>query len=308
MADVADARAVARPAPAKINLDLLVTGRREDGYHDLDTLVTFAGLHDTVTARTMPDATVPIGLEITGPFGGALRDATPDPADNLVVRAAAGLATIVERNALAPPPPTHLTLHKALPVASGLGGGSSDAAAAIEACAKLWDLPKGLSGIDHLLRYLGADVPMCLARRPLRALDRGDRLQRVAMPALTVVLVNPGIALSTPAVFAARVGDVSTPRERPTGFESVSELLRYLLAARNDLEAPARRLAPVIGDVLVALEQSPGCRLARMSGSGATCFGVFATVDEAVAAAHMIGEAHREWWVAATKTTPGGAT
>ena len=299
---------ITAPAPAKINLDLLVTGRREDGYHDLDTLVTFAGLHDTVTARVMPDADVPIGLEITGPFGEALRDATPDPADNLVVRAAAGLATIAERNALAPPPPTHLTLHKALPVASGLGGGSSDAAAAIEACAKIWTLPKGLSGVDHLLAYLGADVPMCLARRPLRALERGDRLQRVAMPALTVVLVNPGIALSTPAVFAARKGDVSAPRDRPPGFEGIDDLLRYLLSTRNDLEAPARRLAPVIDDVLFALERTPGCRLARMSGSGATCFGVFATVDEAVAAAHMVGEAHPDWWVAATRTTPGGAT
>lgn len=303
---------VTAPAPAKINLDLFVTGRREDGYHDLDTLVTFAGLHDTVTARAMPDGGPvgppfgpPFGLEVTGPFADALISAAPDPADNLVVRAAAGLATIAERNALAPPPPTHLTLHKVLPVASGLGGGSSDAAAAIEACAKLWKLPKGLNGVEHLLAFLGADVPMCLARRPLRALERGDRLQRLAMPALTVVLVNPGIALATPAVFAARGGGFSPERERPAGFRNEADLLRYLAEGRNDLQEAAIGLAPAIGDVLAALEETDGCRLARMSGSGATCFGVFATVDEAVAAAHMIGEAHPDWWVAATKTTPG---
>lgn len=300
---------ITTPAPAKINLDLLVTGRTEDGYHALDTLVTFAGTRDAVTARVMPPDgegdQPPFGLEITGPFGPALLAAAPNPAANLVVRAAAALRMLAERADHAVPP-THLTLEKNLPIASGLGGGSSDAAATIEACSKLWNLPPRLDGVEHMLRLLGADVPMCLARRPLRATGTGERLERVALPALTLVLVNPGVALSTPAVFAAREGAFSTPRDLPA-LDTPDALLRHLAGTQNDLEAPARALAPVIGDVLDALERAPGCRLARMSGSGATCFGIFAAVDEAVASAHMIGEAHPDWWVAATKTTPGKA-
>ena len=295
---------ITAPAPAKINLDLLVTGRRDDGYHTLDTLVSFAGARDTVTARAMPGDAPPFGLEITGPFAPALAAACPDPAANLAVRAAAALRVLAERNGHAVPP-THLSLHKALPVASGIGGGSADAAAAIDACIRLWGLPRDMDGVEHMLRHLGADLPMCLLRRPLRATGAGERLRRVAMPALTLVLVNPGVALSTPDVFARREGAFTPPPERPAGFDAPDDLLRHLAGTRNDLEAPARALAPAIGDVLDALERASGCRLARMSGSGATCFGIFAKVDEAVAAAHMIGEAHPDWWVAATKTTAG---
>ena len=250
---------------------------------------------------------MPIGFDVTGPHAQALRSACPDPKDNLVVRAAAALRVVAERNGHAVPP-VHLTLDKHLPIASGIGGGSSDAAATVEACVKLWGLPPRMDGVRDMLSYLGADVPMCLARRPLRATDRGQRLARVAIPALTIVLVNPNVAVSTAEVFARREGDFSVMPERPEGFTDETSLVRHLAETHNDLEPPARTVAPVIGDVLDRLAATPGCLLSRMSGSGATCFGIFESVEGAVTGGKAIGAERPDWWVAVTKTVKGEST
>jgi len=274
---------IAETAPAKVNLFLHVLGRRPDGYHLLDSLAVFPAVGDTL--RAAPAEALSLALE--GPFGGALR-AVPD---NLVLRAARGLAELAGVRGGA-----RLTLVKTLPVASGIGGGSADAAAALRLLGRLWGVAPAAEALRALALRLGADVPVCLTGRPARMGGVGDMLSPAPdLPACGLVLVNPGVAVSTPDVFRARSGRFSAPAALPSGWLDAVAMARDLAALGNDLEPPAVTLCPVIGTVLAALRAAPGCLLARMSGSGATCFGLFA--DAVAAAAAAEGVRRPGWWV-----------
>lgn len=262
-------------APAKLNLALHVTGRRADGWHLLDSLVVFADVGDTVEAGAAP------GLTVSGPFAGGV----PTGPDNLVLRAAA-LAGVAE-------PRLHLT--KRLPPASGIGGGTSDAAATLR-------LLGAAPPVGALMR-LGADLPVCLAApRPQRMRGLGEDVAEVpGLPGLWLVLVNPGTPLPTPAVFRALACPDNPPLPDPLpAFADGAALADWLAGQRNDLEPPARALEPAIDAALSALAAQPGCRLARMSGSGATCFGIFASRGARDAAATAL--ARPGWWVVAAAT------
>lgn len=273
---------IAEPAPAKINLFLHVTGRRADGYHLLDSLAVFTALGDRVTAEPAPD----LSLHLEGPFGGAL---TAEP-DNLVLRAARALAAEA-----GVPARVRLTLHKNLPVASGIGGGSADAAAAFRALCRLWKISPDQATLHRLALALGADVPVCLASVPARMGGIGGDLSPAPrLPACGIVLVNPGVAVATPDVFRARRGRFSPMAALPSVWTDAATMASDLGRLTNDLAEPAIGLQPVIAETLTALEHLPGCLLARMSGSGATCFGLFATPDAAGQAAAGITPA--SWW------------
>lgn len=267
-------------APAKLNLDLLVTGRRADGYHLLDSLVTFVDVGDRLTFAHAPE----LCLKVMGSTAGAL----PEAEENIVLRAARRLAETVGME-----PRAAITLDKRLPVAAGVGGGSADAAATLRGLCCLWEVNLLEARLAELALGLGADVPVCLHGRPARMRGIGEQLEPLAdLPALDLVLVNPRMALSTAAVFRALDFTRCGPR--------TAELVWQ--RSRNDLEAPARRLLSVIGEVLEALRAAPGCALARMSGSGPTCFGLFADAEAARAAAAALQEAHPGWWVAACRS------
>jgi 4-diphosphocytidyl-2-C-methyl-D-erythritol kinase len=271
--------AIEEPAPAKVNLTLHVTGQRADGYHLLDSLVVFTALGDRVQVADAPAQS----LVVTGPMAAGV----PADASNLVLRAARLLGG--DAGAM-------ITLTKTLPMAAGLGGGSSDAAAALRALARLWARPLPA---PELAARLGADVPVCLAPRPRRMRGIGEVLDEVPpLPALWLVLANPGVALSTQAVFAALTEKTHPPMPATLPrCATAAALATFLHRQRNDLEAPATRLTPVIGQVLAALAAQPGCLLARMSGSGATCFGLFANAGHAAAAARTVSAAEPGWWV-----------
>lgn len=277
---------LATTAPAKVNLDLAVTGRRADGYHLLDSLVVFVDIADEVSLRT---GTGP-ALTAEGPFAGLL---PAEPAHNLALRALVALAGALER-------PADVALHlvKHLPAAAGLGGGSADAAAVLRLAARAWDA----RGIDlpALALSLGADVPVCLEGRPVRMRGVGEILDPLpcTLPEAWLVLVNPGIPLETAPVFRARSGGFSpVAPDLPARLPDVAALADGLRPRRNDLEAAAISLCPAIGDVLAALGRQPGCLLARMSGSGASGFGLFATKPDAEAA--LPGLRRQGWWAQA---------
>jgi len=262
-------------APAKVNLYLHLTGRRPDGYHLLDSLAVFPAVGDWLHAA--PDEA--LSLVVEGPFGAALAD---DP-DNLVLRAA---------RALRPGSGARLTLEKHLPVASGIGGGSADAAAALRLLARMWDLPPATVA---LALALGADVPVCLASRPARMGGVGEVLTAApGLPECGMALVNPGVSLATAAVFRARQGGFPAPAVLPASWPDAAAMAEDLARLRNDLEPPAIALQPVVGTVLAALAAAPGCLLARMSGSGATCFGLFPDAAAAEVAARAL--ARPGWW------------
>ncbi|MFO1189422.1 MAG: 4-(cytidine 5'-diphospho)-2-C-methyl-D-erythritol kinase [Alphaproteobacteria bacterium] len=280
-------------APAKINLFLHVIGRRADGYHDLESLFVFTRLGDRLWAEPAPD----IRLSITGPFGGSL-SAGPD---NIVLRAAKRLGQVTGcRQGV------HFMLEKRLPVASGIGGGSSDAAAALRLLDRLWGLRLPPGDIASIALSLGADVPACLAGRPVLVRGIGERIEAVpSLPDLQMVLVNPGVPLATADVFRRRLGPFGPPGtggiepgQKP--FASASDLASALMRCRNDLEPAAIALVPAVGVALRHLGAAPGCLLARMSGSGATCFGLFSEPAAARSAAGAIRAAQPGWWVAVT--------
>ena len=268
-------------APAKVNLYLHVTGRRADGYHLLDSLAVFGPAADALALAPADD----LSLRLDGPFGGALA-AEPD---NLVLRAARALAA-----AAGVPARAAITLTKRLPIASGIGGGSADAAAALRGLDRLWGLDLGLARLAAIAAPLGADIPVCVAARAARMGGIGELLSPAPMiPACGLLLVNPGVALATPAVFRARGGGFTPPAVLPPGWPDAAAMARDLAATRNDLEAPAIGLCPVVAEVLAALQALPACLLARMSGSGATCFGIFQDAAAARAAASLLPGA---WW------------
>ena len=267
-------------APAKVNLFLHVVGKRVDGYHLLDSLVVFADVGDTLEAAPAPK----LSLSLSGPFAGALGNL----ADNLAMRAArllADYAGIVPRLAL--------TLVKRLPVAGGIGGGSADAAAALRLLGRLWKVPA--DELAALAPKLGADVPVCLAGVPARVTGVGERLEPAsALPHCGLLLVNPRIALATADVFRARAGPFSAPAQLPPSWADARAMAAFLTTLNNDLEPAAVALCPEVGEVLRTLSRLPGCLLARMSGSGASCFGLFAEPAIARSAAAAIAECG--WW------------
>ncbi|WP_448664824.1 4-(cytidine 5'-diphospho)-2-C-methyl-D-erythritol kinase [Sphingomonas sp. CJ20] len=266
-------------AHAKLNLALHVRARRDDGYHELDTLFAFVALGDALhVAPSDADS-----LTIEGPFAGALSG----EGDNLVSRAATRFAEAFGGGAHA------ITLEKHLPVASGIGGGSADAAATLRALARLHGVSAQDPGMFAIAEALGSDVPACLLGRTARGSGRGEQLAPIAGLAGTpVVLVNPGVGVSTAQVFKAWDGI-------DRGAIGEGALLDVARAGRNDLEAPARAIAPVIDTVLAALAAQPGVLLSRMSGSGATCFALFDSDAAAEAAARAV--ARPGWWCAATQ-------
>ncbi|MGF1629895.1 MAG: 4-(cytidine 5'-diphospho)-2-C-methyl-D-erythritol kinase [Kiloniellaceae bacterium] len=270
---------------AKINLTLQVTGRRANGYHELESLVAFADVGD----RLQLEKSGALTLTVEGPFATALDGA----GDNLVLRAAQVLAAHTGA-----PAGAVLTLTKNLPVASGIGGGSADAAATLRGLARLWRLDLPPAELEALALSLGADVPVCLRGGAAVMSGIGEVLQPVpALPPLWLLLVNPGVAVSTPAVFAERQGafsQVAEPRLPPLG---LAAFIDWLTVRGNDLEPPACRLAPAVAAVLADLNAMPDCLLARMSGSGATCFGLFENESAAHAAAAAVALQHRDWWV-----------
>jgi 4-diphosphocytidyl-2-C-methyl-D-erythritol kinase len=268
-------------ARAKVNLYLHVTGRRADGYHLLDSLAVFPGAADGLSAEPAEH----LSLAVQGPFGAGLA-AEPD---NLVLRAARALQRATGTRAGAV-----LRLDKHLPVASGIGGGSADAAAALRLLAALWDVPLPEADLAQLAAALGADVPVCLASRPARMGGIGDVLRPApALPACGILLVNPGVAVSTPAVFRARSPGFTPEAELPAAWPEPGAMARDLARFSNDLETPALACCPAIGPVLDWLRARPGCLLARMSGSGATCFALF---PDAETARQVAGTVPARWW------------
>ena len=293
----AEAVSVRRTAWAKINLTLHITGRRDDGYHELDSLIVFAGIGDGLEIAPGPQ----ISLDITGPFAPDLRMAR---SENLVVAAARALAARYGIEA-----GSQLRLDKQLPVAAGMGGGSADAAAALHGLVDFWDLDAQPAELLALAASLGADVPVCLVGRPSFVAGIGERIAPVlALPRAWFVLVNPGVPLSTDAVFAARQGSFSAPARWREPISELRAWVARLAACRNDLEAPALGLVPEIREVLATLRDTAGCMLARMSGSGATCFGLYALEAGANAAARRIAATRPGWWVRAAPLRAAAAT
>jgi 4-diphosphocytidyl-2-C-methyl-D-erythritol kinase len=287
---------LAEVAPAKVNLTLHVLGRRGDGYHEIESLVVFADVGDRL-ALAPGDA---LDLAVTGPTA-----AVAGPADdNLVLKAARLAAGRIDGLRLG-----RFELDKRLPVAAGLGGGSSDAAAALRLIARVNGLRLHDPRLREAARLTGADVPVCLDARPRMMRGVGEVLgPPSAMPRLAAVLVNPGVAVPTAGVFKALAAPAlsSAPKVDDFAVETAPALLAALAVRRNDLEAPAIGLQPVIGDALAALRDAPGCRLARMSGSGATCFGLFDSAAAAQAAAGVLSAAQPGWWVRATAFNSSG--
>lgn len=289
MSDASGGGAVTIRAPAKVNLFLEIVGRRADGYHLLQSLVAFADVADVVRARPSDDLT----LAIDGPFGAGL---ATEP-DNLVLRAARRLAeaTGVTRGAA-------IALTKNIPVAAGLGGGSADAAAALTALATLWGVRLPDAARDRIAVSLGADVPVCLFGRPALVGGIGEAIAPApALPPLGVVLVNPRIPVPTAAVFKARSGPFSPVQAFAAPAGGSAEFAAALDRRRNDLAAPAVTVAPAIAVVLDTIAATRGCLLARLSGSGATCFGLYGDAGAAELAAAAISAARSGWWVQATR-------
>jgi 4-diphosphocytidyl-2-C-methyl-D-erythritol kinase len=269
-------------APAKINLFLHVTGKRADGYHLLDSLAVFAGVGDLLSAERSNGLT----LRVTGRFAAGL----DGEGDNLVLRAARALA-----DAAGIAPNAALVLEKSLPVASGIGGGSADAAAALRLLIRLWGVTIAPDTLHWIAERLGADVPVCLQGVPMRMRGVGEQLDPApVMPDYGLLLVNPGVALPTAAVFRARNAAFSPGAGLPASWDDSVAMAATLDGLSNDLQPPAVGLQPVIADVLAAIAARPGCLLARMSGSGATCFGIFPTPDQATRAAASV--ARDGWW------------
>jgi 4-diphosphocytidyl-2-C-methyl-D-erythritol kinase len=295
---IAEAAAKIESARAKINLALHVLNRRPDGYHRLDSVVVFAELADTLTAHRRHESVVELGIE--GTFADSLAGTTR-PEDNLVYAVADALIrTFPDRV----PGGIRIDLTKNLPVAAGIGGGSADAAATLRLLNRIWRLGLTLSQLAELGASLGADVPVCVFSRPARMEGIGEQVTPVAtLPAMPVVLVNPGVAVETGAIFRRlKPAERSPLPPMPERFMSLMELVFWLRKTRNDLFAPACAAAPVIETAARMLASDPDCIFARMSGSGATVFGIFLSIDAASRAAERLQEARPDWWTAVTWT------
>ena len=264
-------------APAKVNLTLHVTGRRDDGYHLLDSLVMFADVGDRISVEPAEAVT----LDVTGPLAAGV----PTDASNLVHRAATMIGV-----------PGAITLEKNLPHAAGLGGGSSDAAATLKALSLISGKP-----VPQGTTALGADVPVCLAGVPARMSGIGEDVRPLTdVPDLHALLVNPNIPVLTAEVFKRlrHAANAPMPESLPTGL-SAMDFVQWLRIQRNDLQEPAISAEPVVAQVFHTLSVTPGCLLTRMSGSGGTCFGLYADMETAHSAQGRLAETHPGWWVQA---------
>lgn len=272
-------------APAKINLFLHVGNKRDDGYHALESLVVFVDVGDEL----LIEPAKAFSLALDGPFGTKLANEQ----DNLIAKAARAVAAKAGRS-----PDVKITLTKNLPVASGIGGGSADAAATLRGLVQFWDLKIPHDELHMIAESLGSDVPACLLSETLWMTGRGEGVESVpGVPSAPLILVNPGVAVSTAQIFANlknRVGVGQAAKPKPD--LSVLALADYFKSNRNDLEKPAREIAPAIDEVLRAISHSGALRT-RMSGSGATCFGLFADDKSAEAGAAKLAEDHPDWWV-----------
>jgi 4-diphosphocytidyl-2-C-methyl-D-erythritol kinase len=279
-------------ASAKINLFLHIGERRQDGFHDLQSLALFPSVGDVLRAVPAPQ----LDLIIEGPFAAGLQG----DVDNLVLRAARALQSRARATEASDIWGAALTLEKNLPVASGIGGGSADAAAALRLLKRLWQIELNEGALIEIAATLGSDVPVCLASVAAYMEGRGEILHPiVAVPRLALLLVNPGVSVATKDVFAALQRRSGAAKALPhSGFSDCAELLRFLETTTNDLEAPARSIQPVIGEVLSAMAALPGALFSRMSGSGATCFAIFPDDDSCVRAAAKLQKAAPGWWVA----------
>jgi 4-diphosphocytidyl-2-C-methyl-D-erythritol kinase len=277
-------------APAKVNLTLRVAGRRGDKLHEIESLVVFCDITDELSF----DPSRPRGLEVLGP----LRAECGPVTDNLVLKAAGALAARVFDLKTG-----HFALIKRIPVAAGLGGGSADAAAALQLLAQANGLAPGDPRLQEAARGTGSDVPVCLDPRPRILSGAGEVLSdAIKLPPLAAVLVKPGVALPTREVFDAfdKMGAGPSSQLGSPPRDSRDELLAFLRLRPNDLEAAAISLQPAIGEVLSTLQDLPSCRLARMSGSGATCFGLFDTAEVAASAARQLRATRSDWWIEET--------
>lgn len=271
-------------APAKINLTLHVTGQRADGYHLLDSLVVFVDVGDSLTFVAADE----LSLDVLGPMAAGV----PVDGSNLVLKAARMMNAELGAK---------ISLTKVLPSAAGIGGGSSDAAAALRGLSKLWGAP-----VPADTAGLGADVPVCLRAKPTRMQGIGDLLTNIVdLPPAWLVLVNPGVQLSTPIVFD-RLADknLAPMAESLPEFATSADFANWLKATRNDLQKPAIEIEPIIGEVVDEIAAQNGCLIARMSGSGATCWGMFSNAEGAAAAASAIAQAHPDWWCKSSKIDP----
>lgn len=275
-------------ARAKVNLALHITGKRADGYHLLDSLVAFPQIGDRIAVEPSTE----LSLQIEGPFARDL-DASAD--DNLVLKSVRGFAEKAKISS----PPVRLTLTKRLPVASGIGGGSSDAATTLRLLEDFTGTYLSEEAMHDLALSLGADVPVCLYPEPQRMRGIGDDLSAgPELPACGIVLVNPRVGVSTPEVFAALSQKDNTALPLlPDRFEALAQLAAYLAGCRNDLQAAAENLCPAISDVLAALQADDRIELSRMSGSGATCFGL-CEQKHALDLERSLRAARPDWWVA----------
>ena len=276
-------------APAKINLTLHIVGQRDDGYHLLDSLVAFTKSGDDIRLQLAPHRDADDHqLSITGPFG----DDIETGADNLVFKAARLFGTDL--------PALDIHLTKNLPVASGIGGGSADAAATLKAISKLLRLPQPS---EKQIVSLGADVPVCMNSHTVRMGGIGEELSAIpALPHLYIVLANPRIGVSTPDIFKTLENKNNAPLSAfpSTGWETSADFIEWLKHGRNDLQATAIKLCPTIETCLNAIADLKGVVLHRMSGSGATCFGLFSNESDAHAAADTLKAEHPDWWVMAS--------
>ena len=278
-------------APAKINLALHVIGQRADGYHLLESLVTFTKAGDVIRIKDAPED----GFSISGPFADILRQG--DAGGNLVLKARDVLRKAAETETR----PVAIHLEKNLPVSSGIGGGSADAAATLRGLCRHWDIALAPGALGALALTLGADVPMCLASQPLMARGIGEDITMLDdMPSMPLVLVNPLKGVSTPEVFK-RLTNKNNP---PLGERGAQDWIEFIQQSRNDLEPPARAVLPDIAEVSDLLRRA-GASLVRMSGSGATCFGLFATADDGESAASHLRQQRPGWYIQATKTIGG---
>jgi 4-diphosphocytidyl-2-C-methyl-D-erythritol kinase len=282
-------------ARAKVNLTLRVNGRRSDGYHDLESVVAFADCADRLTLTPGSD----LNLKMTGP----LAQACGDTSDNLVLKAARLLAERVPNMKAG-----SFSLDKVLPVAAGIGGGSADAAAALRLLAQLNGLALDDPRIIEVAKLTGADVPVCVDSLGCVMTGVGETLQPLSLPKIPCVMVNPGVPVATKDVFNAlglRNGELLVGatdvllqnRSWPDEEASLEDWVEALAASSNDLEAPAMRVQPVISEVIAALNATNGAWLARMSGSGATCFAIYENTAEAGRAAEQLRRDHPAWWV-----------
>ncbi|MGI9355880.1 MAG: 4-(cytidine 5'-diphospho)-2-C-methyl-D-erythritol kinase [Rhizobiaceae bacterium] len=283
-----------RIARAKINLALHVTGQRKDGYHLLDSLVTFAEIGDRLSFQAADS----ISLLESGAFSEQLINSA---GDNLVLRASKVLGRYFEEQGQ-PAPAAAITLEKNLPIASGIGGGSADAAATLSALNAMAQYPAERAALSQIALSLGADVPMCLESLSARVTGVGEKVDPISLPSFPMVLANPGVQVPTVTVFSGLTEKQNPAMGVPPIDTDAAGWVDWLGNQRNDLQSPAQTIARVIGGCVSALKNTVECQLARMSGSGATCFGLYATQERADEAAAEISAAQPDWWVVSTRT------